>query len=156
MIPGEEEVSQIKLLIDVEAQKDEYTPYDLMEVIKVNLYKGDSEQEFNYPDNSIGQMMTMVSGILDKKLTKQQKLDVLRKYGIKVDQEMEGEVGQMCSYTASVLRDGMEQGRAKEIISMGLEDGLTKDKIISRLVSRLEIEQEQAEEYYSKFSKEMK
>lgn len=39
---------------------------------------------FQYADDSTGQMMSMLSGILDRNLTKKEKLDVLEDYGIDV------------------------------------------------------------------------
>ncbi len=46
-----------------------------------------------------------------------------------------------------------EEGRAKEIISLFLEMGKTKEEIIEQLINRLQISEEGAKEYYNQLSK---
>jgi hypothetical protein len=47
-----------------------------------------------------------------------------------------------------------EDGRAEEIVSMGVDFGLSKEEIVARLQKKLQIELQQAEEYYNMYSEE--
>jgi DNA-binding NtrC family response regulator len=57
----------------------------------------------------------------------QQKLNILQnKYHLPLTAEIEKEVSEMCSYTASVLERGLDQGRAEgraEAIFQCIQDG---------------------------------
>ena len=51
-------------------------------------------------------------------------------------------------------RLGIEKGIASEIVSMGLECGLSKEQILHRLQTKLNISEQTAKEYFDKYGKE--
>jgi hypothetical protein len=65
----------------------------------------------------------------------------------------------VCKIWDEIKEDGREEGRkdgrAEEIICFGIEEGWSKEKILSRLQTRLSIESERAEEYYNLYSNKM-
>ena len=48
----------------------------------------------------------------------------------------------------------LAEGIASEIVSMGLECGLSKEQILHRLQTKLNISEQTAKEYFDKYSKE--
>lgn len=49
--------------------------------------------------------------------------------------------------------EGRAEGRAREIVEMGYEFGLTKDAVLSKLQKKLEITSQKAQEYFDQYSK---
>jgi hypothetical protein len=60
----------------------------------------------------------------------------------------------VCNLWDEVRAEGKEEGRAEEIVSMGKDFDLPKEEIIAKLQEKLQIEVQQAEEYYNVYSKE--
>ena len=52
------------------------------------------------------------------------------------------------------ITEGKQLGIASEIVSMGLECGLSKEQILHRLQTKLNISEQTAKEYFDKYSKE--
>ncbi len=52
------------------------------------------------------------------------------------------------------ILEGKQLGIASEIVSMGLECGLSKEQILHRLQTKLNISEQTAKEYFDKYSKE--
>ena len=52
------------------------------------------------------------------------------------------------------ITEGKQLGLASEIVSMGLECGLSKEQILHRLQTKLNISEQTAKEYFDKYSKE--
>ena len=50
------------------------------------------------------------------------------------------------------LQEGLQQGGIKTLILDNLEEGFTKEKIVSKLQKRFQLTQEQAEQYFEQFS----
>ena len=52
------------------------------------------------------------------------------------------------------ITEGKQLGIASEIVSMGLECGLSKEQVLHRLQAKLNISEQTAKEYFDKYSKE--
>ena len=57
-------------------------------------------------------------------------------------------------WLAEGTQAGIEKGIASEIVSMGLECGLSKEQVLHRLQAKLNISEQTAKEYFDKYSKE--
>ena len=58
----------------------------------------------------------------------------------------------MCKAWEDAITEGKIAGRAEGIIEMGKEYNVPKEKIIINLQSKLNISQQQAQEYYEQYS----
>jgi flagellar biosynthesis/type III secretory pathway protein FliH len=102
--------------------------YDLISVILVNLSKdhdcGDTDNE----------LLRFLTDLFDDEMDVREKLNILQnKYHLPLTAEIEKEVSEMCSYTASVLERGLDQGRA-EGRTEGLAEGRAES--IGRLLRK--------------------
>ncbi len=64
-------------------------------------------------------------------------------------------VSAMCTFFEKLKEEGVLEGRAEEIIDIGLEDGLSQAEILARLQKRLGVTKKEAEEYFEKFAGQM-
>ena len=61
--------------------------------------------------------------------------------------------GKVLEYEAkTILNKGREEGRAEEIISMGLESNFSENSILEILQNRLDITLQKATEYFKRFA----
>lgn len=99
------------------------------------------------------------------------KIEIVKdEFAIKFNEEMRKGVSSMCNLSEGIYERGMERGLergieigeergeerglqkgAKELIALGLEFGLTKDTIITRLQQRFSLSFEKANEYFEMF-----
>jgi hypothetical protein len=106
--------------------------YDLISVILVNLSKdhdcGDTDNE----------LLRFLTDLFNDEMNVREKLNILQnKYHLPLTAEIEKEVSEMCSYTASVLERGLDQGRA-EGRTEGRTEGLAEGRAesIERLLRK--------------------
>ena len=57
-------------------------------------------------------------------------------------------------WLAEGTQAGIEKGIASEIVSMGLECGLSKEQVLHRLQAKLNISEQTAKEYFEQYRKE--
>jgi hypothetical protein len=87
-------------------------------------------------DKSVRRVIASTSRISMDKFEKEEDIDV-------------------CKIWDEIKEEGRVDGRVEEIISLGMEEGWSKERILNRLQNRLGIKAEQAEEYYKMYMQEM-
>ncbi|MDE7212386.1 MAG: transposase [Lachnospiraceae bacterium] len=74
-----------------------------------------------------------------------------------IDYGVPGRKGEdvMCTFFEKLKEEGVEEGRAEGIISMGLAYGLSEDDILTQLQKMLDVPLQKAKKYMERFGKQM-
>lgn len=129
---------------------------DLLNIILIGLPKEVVEPAKNY------ELHRLLGTLLSMDMKADDKIEIVKdEFAIKFNEEMRKGVSSMCNLSEGIYERGMEIGEerglqkgAKELIALGLEFGLTKDTIITRLQQRFSLSFEKANEYFEMFKDE--
>lgn len=97
-------------------------------------------------------LIMMLEDLLKNNLKEQKKEVLVKKYGMQMNVELERRINLMCNLGDNLVEDAMKKGQAIGIIEFGLELGWEKDRILSRLQSKLDMSVETAQEYFEKYA----
>lgn len=137
---------------------------DLLNIILIGLPKEVVEPAKNY------ELHRLLGTLLSMNMKADDKIEIVKdEFAIKFNEEMRKGVSSMCNLSEGIYERGIERGMerglqigeerslqkgAKELIALGLEFGLTKDAIITRLQQRFSLSFEKANEYFEMFKDE--
>lgn len=124
--------------------------YDLMSVVMIRL------------GNSIAKYRGTLLGFLDTLLLmrgdEQKEKDLEEIYGLKMTRKMSEEVRDMCNVSEYFIERGLQEGiqqGIKAFIRDYTEENFSKERILEKLQKNFELTEEQAKDYYEKYSKEV-
>ncbi len=94
----------------------------------------------------------LLGALFDNRMSLGERMEILeQEYQFESGAEFKEELEQMCNLGQGIwekgVQQGMQQGRAWEIIGISRDEGLSDERILARLQSRLEISLDQAKEY---------
>ena len=130
--------------------------YDLAAGIVVKLktnYEKDPELEH--------QLIEILNVLFSPDIKVLDKMELLSEQGLTMTENVKKDVNEMCNLSQAVLEQGREegleqglkQGRAKEIVEMGYEFGISEESILERLQKKLGISIQEAQDYLKMFGK---
>lgn len=138
------EREQVKLIVNVEAQKKFYPGYDLV-------------------TRGVFYCARMLSAQLDTEFTADNYDGIKKVYGFAMNREVDGRMTGMCNLSELIeeralergietgIERGIERGRAEEIVESSMEFGLSESEILERLQSKLNIPLNAAREYFEMY-----
>ena len=87
--------------------------------------------------NTENQEIHILGAVFSKKLTLEEKLNILQEYDVPVEEEFRKEVNEMCNLGEGILEDGIAIGEARTIRSMH-KNGLTAEQIAAATDKNIE------------------
>ena len=107
------------------------------------------------------QLMEILNVLFSPNIRVLDKMEILNEQGLTMTENVKKDVNEMCNLSQAVLEQGIEQGveqgikqgRAKEIVEMGYEFGISEASILKRLQKKLEVSKEEAQNYLKMFGK---
>lgn len=131
--------------------REEKKDYDLMTAIIAALGDENTENEFLNFLNETFFFRKSKEGCIK---------NLQDKYGITITPQLREEVTDMITIEDAIRKEeraegrleGRSEGRAEEIVQMGLSFGVLKEQILTMLIKKLNVTQEQALVYYERYS----
>ncbi|MGI6056236.1 MAG: PD-(D/E)XK nuclease family transposase [Bilifractor sp.] len=119
---------------------------DLLRVVMIRLPKDDGQEK---AQNHATRITEMLSTLLSKKISPADKIqDLEEKYGIQATEGIREEVSSMCNYSDYIFSEGEKKGLDKGVILGAIDimrdDGISEDRILSRIMKRYQISEDDA------------
>ena len=175
-LPGKNKKAEIKLLINVEAQKKFYVKYRIVtrgifygaRMLSEQLDREFSNSEYDkLKKGTEGTLHGFLNTLLSPEMDRKEKEESLeRDYGMKMEYELGEELSEMCNLSEAIeekamkrgkiqgLNEGIQQGIQQGIqilIEDNLEEKIPEDRIIEKLQKKFKLNKEEAVKYLEKF-----
>lgn len=175
-LPGKNKKTEIKLLINVEAQKKFYVKYRIVtrgifygaRMLSEQLDREFSNSEYDkLKKGTEGTLHGFLNTLLSPEMDRKEKEESLeRDYGMKMEYELGEELSEMCNLSEAIeekamkrgkiqgLNEGIQQGIQQGIqilIEDNLEEKIPEDRIIEKLQKKFKLNKEEAVKYLEKF-----
>ena len=167
-LPGKNKKAEIKLLINVEAQKKFYVKYRIVtrgifygaRMLSEQLDREFSNSEYDkLKKGTEGTLHGFLNTLLSPEMDRKEKEESLeRDYGMKMEYELGEELSEMCNLSEAIeenaIKRGIQQGIQQGIqilIEDNLEEKIPEDRIIEKLQKKFKLNKEEAVKYLEKF-----
>ena len=167
-LPGKNKKTEIKLLINVEAQKKFYVKYRIVtrgifygaRMLSEQLDREFSNSEYDkLKKGTEGTLHGFLNTLLSPEMDRKEKEESLeRDYGMKMEYELGEELSEMCNLSEAIeenaIKRGIQQGIQQGIqilIEDNLEEKIPEDRIIEKLQKKFKLNKEEAVKYLEKF-----
>ena len=104
---------------------------DLLNIIMIGIGEEVPGREEGY------ELHRLLGAVFSKKLTLEEKLNILQEYDVPVEEEFRKDVNEMCNLGEGILEDGIAIGEARTIRSMH-KNGFTAEQIAAATDKNIE------------------
>lgn len=171
-LPGKNKKAEIKLLINVEAQKKFYVKYRIVtrgifygaRMLSEQLDREFSNSEYDkLKKGTEGTLHGFLNTLLSPEMDRKEKEESLeRDYGMKMEYELGEELSEMCNLSEAIEENAMKRGKIQGLnegiqkgiqilIEDNLEEKIPEDRIIEKLQKKFKLNKEEAVKYLEKF-----
>ena len=171
-LPGKNKKAEIKLLINVEAQKKFYVKYRIVtrgifygaRMLSEQLDREFSNSEYDkLKKGTEGTLHGFLNTLLSPEMDRKEKEESLeRDYGMKMEYELGEELSEMCNLSEAIEENAIKKGKLQGLnegsqkgiqilIEDNLEEKIPEDRIIEKLQKKFKLNKEEAVKYLEKF-----